>query len=202
MAPNGPLATSTELAAHDRALLTGFLDRCTTAISDMCGRNDAILTILRTELESTLTDQRAPEPLALSWTGQVTAPGTQPGPTVVHLTDSADGAYGLRLDDDLREALGLLLIDPSDPDEVTAENGECDEQDGPPLEDETADKLFSYLVSESDGWQSGSAHQVYIRSEPEGLDYLLAHGPLRPEENKALITAIRLLHPERFGPAI
>ncbi|MFF3957395.1 hypothetical protein ACFYY1_29900 [Streptomyces sp. NPDC001890] len=202
MASNAPLASSAELAAHDRAVLTDFLDRCTTAMSDQCGRNDAVLAILRDQLEATVTDETAPAPLALSWTGQVTAPGTQPGPTAVHLIDSTEGAYSLHLDDELREALGLLLIDPSDPDEVAAENDDYDEEDGPLLEDATADALFSYLVSESDEWKSGTAHQVHARSEPEGLDYLLVHGPLRPDENKALITAIRLLHPERFGPAI
>ncbi|MEU3877659.1 hypothetical protein [Streptomyces sp. NPDC029704] len=36
-------------------------------------------------------------------------------------------------------------------------------------------------------------------TEPEALNYLLARGPLCP--HRALITAIRLLHPERFGPA-
>lgn len=201
MASHAPLASRTELAAHDRALLTDFFNRCTTALADHRGEDDAVLRFLRNQMEATLTDREALEPLALSWTRQVTHPGTQPGPTVVHLTDSTGGVYALRLDDELREALGLMLIDPPDPEEVAAENADCDEPDGPRLEDETADALFSYLVSESDEWQSGTAHQVHARAEPDALDYLLSHGPLRRHESKALITAIRLLHPERFGPA-
>jgi hypothetical protein len=96
--------------------------------------------------------------------------------------------------------LGLMLIEPPDPDEVAAENADC-EPEGPLLEDETAAALFTYLVNESDEWQSGTAHRMSTLTEPEALDYLLARGPLRPHENRALITAIRLLHPERFGPA-
>lgn len=198
MASNAPLHSRTELAAHDRALLTDFFNRCTTALAD---REDSVLSILSDQLEATLAELEAPEHLALFWTERVTHPGTQPGPTAVHLTDSSGCAYALRLDDELREALGMMLVDPPDPDEVEAENADCDEQDGPLLEDETADALFSYLVNESDEWQSGTAHQVQARSDPDALDYLLAHGPLRADENKALITAIRLLHPERFGPA-
>lgn len=200
MASNAPQA-STEPAAHARALLTDFLNRCTNALADRRDEDDAVLSILRDQMEATLTAQEAPEPLPLSWTGLVTQPGTPPGPTVVHLTDSTERAYALRLDDDLREALGLLLTEPSDPDEVAAENADYDEPDAPLLEDETADTLFNYLVNESDQWRSGTAHQVHTRPEPEALDHLLAHGPLRPHENQALITAIRLLHPERFGPA-
>ncbi|WP_440581057.1 hypothetical protein [Streptomyces sp. PT19] len=131
----------------------------------------------------------------------VTQPGTRPGPTDVHLTDSAERAYALRLDDDLREALGLLLAEPSDPAEVAAESAGYEEPDAPLLEDETADTPFSYLVNEADQWRTGTAYQVHARAEPEALDYLLAHGPLRPRENQALITAIQLLHPERIGPA-
>lgn len=142
-----------------------------------------------------------PEGLALSWTGGVTHPGTQPGPTAVHLTDSTGCAYTLSLDDELREALGLTLIDPSDPDEVAAENAHNDEQDGPFLEDKTADALFGYLINESDEWESGTAEQVHALSDSDTLDYLLALGPLRPDESKVLVTAIRLLHPDRFGPA-
>jgi hypothetical protein len=198
MASNAPLHSRTELAAHDRALLTDFFNRCTTALAD---REDSVLSILRDQMEATLAELEAPEHLALSWTERVTHPGTQPGPTVVHLTDTSGCAYALRLDDELREALGMMLVDPPDPDEVAAENADCDEQDGPLLEDVTDEALFSYLVNESDEWQSGTAHQVHARSAPDALDYLLAHGPLRADENKALITAIRLLHPERFGPA-
>ncbi|MGW6145695.1 hypothetical protein [Streptomyces sp. NPDC055140] len=200
MASNAPL-TSAELAAHDRALLTEFLHRCATPLGDRRRGGNAVLSILRDQLEAALTAQGAPEPLALSWTRLVTAPGKEPGPTIVHLTDSAEGAYELRLDDELREALGLVLIDPSDPDEVAAENADYDESEPPPLEDQTAEALFSYLVSESEAWQCGTAQLVHDLTEPEGLDYLLAHGPLRIDENKALITAIRLLDPERFGPA-
>lgn len=148
-----------------------------------------------------LTDQN-PQPVPLSWTGLVTAPGTDPGPTTVHLIDDMDGTYALRLNDDLREALGQLLTEPSDPDEVAAENGDYEEEDTPLIEDVTAEALYSYLISECEERQSGTAHQVHALPEPEGLDYLLAHGPLRPEDNKTLITAIRLLHPERFGPAM
>lgn len=200
MTSSAPQA-STEPAAHDRALLTDFLTRCTNALADRRGEDDAVLSILRDQLEATLTAQEAPGPLPLSWTGMVTQPGTRPGPTVVHLTDSTEGAYALHLDDDLCEAFGLLLTEPSDPDEVAAEDADYDEPDAPLREDETADTLFSYLVNESGQWRSGTAHQVPARSEPEVLDYLLAHGPLRPHEIQALITAIRLLHPERFGPA-
>ncbi|MFB6985555.1 hypothetical protein [Streptomyces sp. NPDC056304] len=149
-----------------------------------------------------LTDQD-PQPVPLSWTRLVTFPGADPGPTTVHLIDDTDGTYALRLDDDLREALGQLLTEPSDPDEVAAENGDYDEEEDTPLiEDVTAEALYSYLISESEEWQSGTAHQVHALPEPASLDYLLTHGPLRPEENKTLITAIRLLHPERFGPAM
>ncbi|MFF9206669.1 hypothetical protein ACF1AE_33810 [Streptomyces sp. NPDC014986] len=200
MAAKAPQA-STQSAAHDRALLTDFLNRCINALVDWGGEDDAVLSILRDQMEATLSAQKAHDPLPLSWTGLVTQPGTRPGPTVVHLTDSTEGAYALRLDDDLSEALGLLLTEPSDPGEV-AENADYDEPDALLLEDETADTLFSYLVIESDARRSGTAHQVHARSEPEGLNYLLAHGPLRPHGNKALITAIRLLHPERFGPTV
>lgn len=200
MASNASLASGTELAAHHRALLTDFFNRCTTALADQRSE-DTVLSILRDQLEAALAEREAPEDLALSWTCEVTHPGTQPGPTVVHLTDSIGCAYALHLDDELREALGLMLIDPPDPDEVAAENADYDEQDGPLLEDETADALFNILVSESDERQSGTAHQVHARSDSDALNYLLAHGPLRTHENKALVTAIRLLHPDRFGPA-
>ncbi|MET7487090.1 hypothetical protein [Streptomyces sp. NPDC005538] len=158
---------------HDRALLTDFVRRYTTALAE---REDSVLSALRDQLEATLAQLEAPEQVALSWTGQVTHPGTQPGQTVVHLTDSSGCAYALRLDDELREALGLTLIDPSDPDEVAAENADCDEQDGPFLEDKTAAALFNYLVNESDERQYGTAHQVHARSDPDALDYLLARG--------------------------
>ncbi|MEU5199011.1 hypothetical protein AB0G86_34070 [Streptomyces scabiei] len=196
MASKTPLASRMDLAARDRALLTDFVNRCTAALAS---REVSVLSILRDQMEATLAELEAPEHLALSWTEQVTHPGTQPGPTVVHLTDSSGYAYALRLDDERREALGMMLVDPPDPDEVAAENADCDEQDGPTLEDETAEALFSYLVNESDEWQSGTAHQVRALNAPDALDYLLAHGPLRAE-NKTLIIAIRLLHPERFGP--
>ncbi|MFE9252845.1 hypothetical protein [Streptomyces sp. NPDC007088] len=200
MAPNTPRTSGTALAAHNRALLTDFINRCTTVTT--CQRSEeSLLGILRDQMEATLAELEAPEEQHLSWTGEVSLPGKQPGPTVVRLTDSLGHAYALGLDEDLREALGLLLVEPSDPDEVAAENADYDEQDGPLLEDETAEALFSYLVSESEEWQSGAAHQIHARSEPEALDYLLAHGPLRPDETKTLVTAIRLLHPDRFGPA-
>ncbi|WP_331732106.1 hypothetical protein OG613_47455 (plasmid) [Streptomyces sp. NBC_00015] len=198
MASNAPLASRTDLAADARALLTEFVNRCTTALASCEG---PALSILRDQMEATLAELEAPEELDLSWTGGVTHPGMQPGPTVVDLIDSRRRAYALRLDDEMRDALGMMLVDPPDPDEVAAENADCDEQDGPLLEDVTAEALFSYLVNESDAWRSGTAHQVHARSDPDALDYLLARGPLRADENKALITAIRLLHPERFGPA-
>lgn len=200
MASKSPVPNRTELAAHDRALLTDFVNRCTTALAGQRGE-DSALSVLRDQMEASLAPTEAHEGLALFWTERVTHPGTQPGPTVVHLADSVGCAYALRLDDEPREALGLMLTDPPDPDEVAAENADCDSPDGPHLEDETADALFNYLVNESDEWQSGTARKVHARSDPDALDYLLAHGPLRPHENKALINAIRLLHPERFGPA-
>ncbi|MFH0245967.1 hypothetical protein ACGRHY_26935 [Streptomyces sp. HK10] len=199
MGSNSSHAATTELAAHGRALLTDFLRRCTTALAGQDGAEARVLSLLRDQLEATLREQRVPP--VLSWTGHVTHPGTQPDPTVVHLTDSAACEYALHLDDNPREILGLMLIEPPDPDEVAAENADCDEPDGPLLEDETAAALFTYLVNESEDWQSGTAHQVAALTEPEALDYLLARGPLRPHENRALITAIRLLHPERFGHA-
>lgn len=198
MASNMSHAPTTELAAHDRALLTDFFNRCTTALAGQRGAGARVLSILRDQMEATLREQRVPP--VLSWTEHVTHPGTQPGPTVIHLTDSTAGAYTLHLDDNLREVLGLMLIEPPDPDEVAAENADC-EPEGPLLEDETAAALFTYLVNESDEWQSGTAHRMSTLTEQEALDYLLARGPLRPHENRALITAIRLLHPERFGPA-
>ncbi|MGP4004659.1 hypothetical protein [Streptomyces sp. 8N706] len=69
------------------------------------------------------------------------------------------------------------------------------------LPQKTADELFSYLVNEADQWQAGTAHEVHHRSEPAALDYLLAHGPMRPHETQTIVTAIRLLDPDRFGPA-
>ncbi|MFI9772205.1 hypothetical protein ACIHJG_35885 [Streptomyces sp. NPDC052415] len=165
MTSSAPQA-GTEPAAQDRALLTDFLTRCTDALADRRGEDDAVLSILRDQMEATLTAQETPEPLSLSWTGMVTQPSTQPGPTVIHLTNATEGAYELHLDDDLREALGLLLTEPSDPDEVAAENADLDEPDAPLLEDETAHTLFNYLVNESDQWRSGTAHQVHARPEP------------------------------------
>ncbi|MFF7117424.1 hypothetical protein ACFY91_34650 [Streptomyces albogriseolus] len=185
--------------AHDRALLADLLNRCTSALAARHGAGASVLSILRDQMEAILHEQRVP--LVLSWTEHVTHPGTQPGPTVIHLTDSTAGAYALHLDDNLREVLGLMLIEPPDPYEVAAENADCEEPDGPLLEEETAAALFTYLVNESEAWQSGTAHHVSTLTEPEALDYLLARGPLRPHENRALITAVRLLHPERFGPA-
>ncbi|MFI5864761.1 hypothetical protein [Streptomyces sp. NPDC051546] len=191
--------TTTNPAARDRALLTDFLSRCTTALTSPRGADARILSTLHDQVEATLREQRMP--LALVWTELVTHLGTQPGPTVVHLTDAMAGDYELHLDDNLREVLGLMLIEPPDPDEVAAENDDSHEPDGPLLEDQTAAALFTYLIDKSVESRAGAAHQVKARSEPEALDYLLAHGPLRPQETQALITAIRLLHPERFGPA-
>jgi hypothetical protein len=158
MASNTSPASSAELAAHDRALLTDFVNRCTTNLADL---EDRVLSILRDQLAATLARLEAPEHLSLSWTRQVTHPGTQPGPTVVHLADSSGCAYALRLDDELREALGLMLIDPSDPDEVAAENADCDEQDGPFLEEATSDALFHYLVSTNPTHGSPAPHTRY-----------------------------------------
>lgn len=94
-----------------------------------------------------------------------------------------------------------MLIEPPDPDEVAAKNADCDEPDGPLLdEDETAAALFTYLVNESDDWQSGAAHQVAALTEPEALGYLLARGPLRPHENRALITAFGSCIPSASAP--
>ncbi|MFJ5952622.1 hypothetical protein [Streptomyces noursei] len=199
MGSNISHATTTELAAHDRALLTDFLNRCTTALVDRRGADASVLSILRDQMEATLCEQRVLP--VLSWTEHVTHPGTQPGPTVIHLTDSTAGEYVLHLDDNLRGVLGQMLIEPPDPDEVAAENADGDEPDGSLSEDETAAALFAYLVNESEDWQPGTAHQVSTLTEPEALDYLLECGPLRPHENRALITAVRLLDPERFGPA-
>ncbi|MGW3391918.1 hypothetical protein [Streptomyces cinereoruber] len=199
MGSNSSHATTTEPAAHGRGLLTAFLRRCTTALAGQNVADARVLNILRDQLEATLREQQV-RPV-LTWTEHVTHPGTQPGPTVVHLTDPAAGEYVLHLDDNLREALGLMLIEPPDPEEVAAENADYDEPDGPLLEDETAAALFTYLVSESDDRQPGTAHKVAALTEPEALDYLLGRGPLRPHENRALITAIRLLYPERFGSA-
>ncbi|MFH8257856.1 hypothetical protein [Streptomyces roseolus] len=199
MGSNSPHTATSESAAHGRGLLTDYLRRCTTALAGQDAGDVRVLNILRDQMEAVLREQQVLP--VLSWTGHVTHPGTQPGPTVVYLTDSAADEYALHLNDDLREALGLMLIEPPDPDEVAAENADCDEPDGPLPEDETAAALFTYLVDESEDRQPGAAHQVATLTEPEALDYLLARGPLRPHENRALITAIRRLHPERFGPA-
>jgi hypothetical protein len=195
MGPNISHATTTEPAAQDRLLLTDFINRCTTALAAQRAADSTVLGILRDQMEATLREQRVPP--VLSWTEHVTHPGTQPGPTVIHLADSTAREYALHLDDNLREVLGLMLIEPPDPDEVAAENADC-EPDGSMLEDETAAALFTYLVDESDARQSGTAHRMSTLTEPEALDYLLACGPLRPHENRALVTAIRLLDPERF----
>ncbi|AVZ71019.1 hypothetical protein SLUN_00860 [Streptomyces lunaelactis] len=70
-----------------------------------------------------------------------------------------------------------------------------------PLAKKTADELFAYLLAEADEWEAGTADQVHGRNDPDALDYLLTHGPLRDHETKTLVTAIRLLDPDRFGPA-
>lgn len=44
MASKAPVASGMELAAHDRALLTNFVNRCTAALAN---REDSVLSILR-----------------------------------------------------------------------------------------------------------------------------------------------------------
>lgn len=113
MGSNISHATTPDLAAHDRVLLTDFFNRCTTALVGQGGAGARILSILRDRMEATLREQRVPP--VLSWTEHVTHPGTQPGPTVIHLPDSTAGEYTLHLDDHLREVPGLMLIEPPDP---------------------------------------------------------------------------------------
>ncbi|WP_327411352.1 hypothetical protein OG458_42200 (plasmid) [Streptomyces sp. NBC_01281] len=153
----------------------------------------------REDRSFTPTNRTTSPPLTLSWTGLVTAPGAHSDITVVGLVDEQGGTHHLELDDDRREALGMVLIDPSDPDEVAAENDDTTPADEPALEDETAYGLFHHLLTEAEQRQPTFAHQVRDLSEPDCLDYLLTHGPLDPQTNKVLITAIRLLDPERFG---
>ncbi|MFD7866977.1 hypothetical protein [Streptomyces sp. NPDC059783] len=197
MGSNSSHTGASEPDVHGRGLLTDYVRRCTAALAGQDFGDVCVLNILRDQMEAVLREQQGLP--VLSWTGHVAHPGTHPGPTVVYLTDSAADKHALHLDDDLREALGLMLIEPPDPDEVAAENADGVEPDGPLLEDETAAALFTYLVDESEDRQPGAAHQVATLTEPEALDYLLARHPLRSYENGALVTAIRLLNPERFG---
>jgi hypothetical protein len=78
MGSNMSHATTTELAAHDRALLTDFFNRCTTALAGQRGAGARVLSILRDQMEATLREQRVPP--ALSWTEPSPTPAHNPAP--------------------------------------------------------------------------------------------------------------------------
>lgn len=67
-----------------------------------------------------------------------------------------------------------------------------------PAAQDTAHNLWGYLVSE--GNRVGSVPElVFEGPEPEAADWFLANSPLYTEDTRALVTAIRLLDPHRFG---
>ncbi|MGY0466791.1 hypothetical protein ACW14Y_42030 (plasmid) [Kitasatospora sp. cg17-2] len=68
-----------------------------------------------------------------------------------------------------------------------------------PAAQATAHHLWGYLVSEAN--RVGDPPElVFEGPEPDAADWFLANSPLYTEETCALVTAIRLLDPHRFGP--
>ncbi|MFJ2780265.1 hypothetical protein [Kitasatospora sp. NPDC087315] len=63
------------------------------------------------------------EPLTISWDRQVDTPHDPAKPTVVHCVTTDGRPVLLLLDEELREALGLALVDPSLPDVETDQPG-------------------------------------------------------------------------------
>lgn len=68
-----------------------------------------------------------------------------------------------------------------------------------PAAQEGAHRLWGFLVSEANE-RGDVSDVVFDGPEPEAADWLLANSPLYTEDTRALVTAIRLLDPHRFGP--
>jgi hypothetical protein len=64
------------------------------------------------------------DPIVVRWDRLVIHPENATDDTIVCCLTDDGQPIALCLDDELREALGLTLIDPPDPDEVAAENGD------------------------------------------------------------------------------
>jgi hypothetical protein len=64
------------------------------------------------------TPATKPGTTVLRWTGLVSTPHDRTQDTVVDCTDAAGRVYKLHLTEDLSEALGGMLIDPPNPDDL------------------------------------------------------------------------------------
>lgn len=65
-----------------------------------------------------------------------------------------------------------------------------------PTREETAAGLFDFIMGQADR-ADGAPHDV---TDPEAADRLAsADGPFWPEDNRAIVSALRYLDPTRFG---
>lgn len=73
-------------------------------------------------------------------------------------------------------------------------------QPNPTPEQAVAHVLFTAFVNRCEDYELGASHELYGQdTDARACDWLLCHSPLDGEETHALVGALRLLDPDRFG---